>query len=39
MSKSLERTRAAERLEVQLLKTILDEMSQKIQASQLYITQ
>ena len=31
MTKSLEQTRVAERLEVQLLKTSLDEMSQQIQ--------
>jgi hypothetical protein len=39
MSKSLEQTRVAERLEVQSLKTSLDEMSQEIQTSQLQITQ
>jgi hypothetical protein len=39
MSKSLEQTRAAERLEVQSLKTSLDEMSQEIQTNQLQITQ
>jgi hypothetical protein len=38
MSKILEKIRAVKRLEVQLLKTSLDEMSQKIQASQLQIT-
>jgi hypothetical protein len=35
MSKSLEETRAAEKLEVQSLKTSLDEMSQEIHTSQL----
>jgi hypothetical protein len=38
MSKSLEQTRYVERLEVQLLKMSLDEMSQKMKASQLQIT-
>ena len=38
VSKSLEQTRAIERLEVQLLKTSLDEMNKKIQASQLQVT-
>jgi hypothetical protein len=33
VSKILEQTRAAERLEIQLLKSSLDKMNQKIQAS------
>jgi hypothetical protein len=39
MSKILEQTRAAKRLEVQSLKMSLDEMSHEIQTSQLQITQ
>jgi hypothetical protein len=39
VSKSLEQTRAAERLEIQLLKSSLDEMNQKIQASQVQVAQ
>jgi hypothetical protein len=39
VSKSLEQTRAAERLEIQSLKTSLDEMKQKIQASQVQVSQ
>jgi hypothetical protein len=34
VSKILEQTRATERLEIQLLKSSLDKMNQKIQASQ-----
>jgi hypothetical protein len=37
VSKSLEHTRVAERLEIQLLKTSLDKMNQKIQASQVQV--
>jgi hypothetical protein len=39
MSKSLEQTRDAERLEVQSLKTSLDKMSQEIQTNLLQTTQ
>jgi hypothetical protein len=39
VSKSLEQTRATERLEIQLLKTSLDEMNQNIQASQVQVAQ
>jgi ribosomal protein S20 len=39
VSKSLLQTRAAERLEIQLLKSSLDEMNQKIHASQVQIAQ
>ena len=39
VSKNLEETRAAERLEIQLLKSSLDEMNQKIQASQVQFAQ
>ena len=39
VSKSLEQTRVAEKLEIQSLKTSLDEMNQKIQASQVQVAQ
>jgi chromosome segregation ATPase len=39
VSKILEQTKAVERLEIQLLKSSLDEMNQKIQASQVQVTQ
>jgi hypothetical protein len=39
VSKSLEQTRAFERLEIQSLKSSLDEMNQRIQASQVQVAQ
>ena len=39
VSKSLEQTRVVERLEIQSLKSSLDEMNQKIQASQVPVAQ
>jgi 5-methylthioribose kinase len=39
VSKILEQTRATERLEIQSLKTSLDEMIQKIQESQVQVAQ
>ena len=39
MSKILEQTRAAERLKIQLLKSSLDKMNQRIQASQVQVAQ
>ena len=39
VNKILEQARAVERQEIQSLKSILDKMNQKIQASQLQVTQ
>jgi multidrug resistance efflux pump len=39
VNKSLEQARAVERQEIQSLKTSLDEMNQRIQASQVQVTQ
>jgi hypothetical protein len=39
VSEILEQTRATRRLEIQLLKSSLDEMNQKIEASQVHVAQ
>ena len=39
VDKSLEQARATERKEIQSLKTSLDEMNQRIQVTQVHVTQ